>query len=197
MSFRPELLLLLAACSAFGACLYAVYRIAPSHPEGAHQFTHHARSRRSARAKLLTATLLCAAASACAPTYHRVQAYRFDPAEADQLEEGARDACAESQGEAPAPKRRFVTDGCTLWPDGWWTGRSWAACCVDHDAAYWCGGSDAERSEADRELRTCVSEAYSGWMGGVMWLGTRAMGPSWMPAHWRWGYGHDYPSSGE
>lgn len=153
------------------------------------------RPRTASRGLSASALVLWLLSPACAPSYHRVQSYRFDAAEADLLEQGTRDACVARRGAAPT--RRFVTDGCTLWPDGSWTGRSWAACCVVHDAVYWCGGSGAERCRADRALRDCVSQSYSAWMAGVMWLGTRALAPGWMPAHWRWGYGHDYPSSGE
>lgn len=145
--------------------------------------------------RVVAALTLCLAASACAPSYHRVQSYRFDHTEADALEADARNDCIAEHG--TAPERRFVTDGCTLWPDGWWTGRSWAACCVEHDALYWCGGSSEERKQADRALRQCVSQSYSSWMGGVMWLGTRSFAPYWIPAYWRWGYGHDYPDSGK
>lgn len=133
-------------------------------------------------------------AASCAPTYHTPPAYRYDRSRAAALEARAENECRAAVGAAGVPKRRFVTDGCTGWPDGWWTGRSWQECCISHDIAYWCGGPSERRLVADRALNDCVDRAYSGWMGSVMWTGTRALGGRSVPAHWRWGYGHDYPA---
>jgi hypothetical protein len=134
------------------------------------------------------------AAVGCAPTYHVPPAYRFDRPRAEDLEKRAEDECRAAVGEERVPKRRFVTDGCTGWPDGWWTGRTWQACCIEHDITYWCGGSSDRRRQADLDLDACVEKAYSGWMGSLMWTGTRALAGRGVPAHWRWGYGHDYPA---
>lgn len=139
--------------------------------------------------------LLCAGlAAGCAPTYHAPPAYRYDRPRAADLEQRAEDECRAAVGDAGVPKRRFVTDGCTGWADGWWTGRSWQECCIDHDIDYWCGGPSERRVESDRRLDACVEAAYSGWMGSLMWTGVRVMAGRRMPAHWRWGYGHDYPA---
>ena len=134
--------------------------------------------------------VLAVLALSCAPTYHRVERLRFNHVEAGTVESAAAGACQNPN----APTRPFVTDGCTLWPDGWWTGRSWQKCCIDHDAAYWCGGTNAKRKQADKDLCDCVAQEYSAWMGSVMWLGSRLGGHRLVPAHWRWGYGHDYPA---
>lgn len=145
-----------------------------------------------ALAQLLALVVL---AAGCAPGYHRPPALRFDRPRAAALEARAETECRAAVGPAgAAPKRPFVTDGCTLWADGLWTGRSWQACCIAHDIAYWCGGPAALRAQADRALDRCVETEYSGWMGAVMWTGTRTLGHRRVPAHWRWGYGHDYPA---
>jgi hypothetical protein len=136
--------------------------------------------------------LACAAAAGCAPTYHTPPAYRFDRPRSEALEARAEAECRARGGPGTVPERRFVTDGCTLWPDGWWTGLTWQECCVAHDIAYWCGGPD--RSEADREFAECVGAAYSGWMGYLMQGGSRVLAGRFVPAHWRWGFGHDYPA---
>jgi hypothetical protein len=132
--------------------------------------------------------LFCWVALACAPTYHTAQRYRFDHAEADQIEVMAEQVCPKP------PEKPFITDGCTLWPDGSWLGTSWQHCCVEHDAAYWCGGSREMRAAADEEVCRCVDRETAGIVGWVMWLGSRAFASPWMPAHWRWGYGNDYPA---
>ena len=95
--------------------------------------------------------------------------------------------------DGPVPERTFATDGCTLWLDGSWTGTSWQKCCVEHDEAYWCGGTKEMRSQADQRLRECVAEEYATWMGVIMWSGSKVFGHPWWPVHWRWGYGHDHP----
>jgi hypothetical protein len=145
------------------------------------------------RARIALLPLL-ALACGCAPTYHRPPALRFDRPRAEALEAHAEATCRAKVGPEGVPRRRFVTDGCTLWADGWWTGLSWQACCVEHDIAYWCGGPSDLRERADDELSRCVKKAYSGWLGAVMKVGTCALAGPYVPAHWRWGYGHGYPA---
>jgi hypothetical protein len=82
------------------------------------------------------------------------------------------------------PPRPFATDACTWWPDG-----DWGACCVEHDIAYWCGGTAAERGAADRELRACIAHDHSALLAELTYLGVRGGGGAWLPTPWRWGYG--------
>ncbi len=112
-------------------------------------------------------TLLALVLSSCAPTRHTVEPYRSDTQRAAQLERRAERVCQQSVTIGP-PAKPFVTDGCTLWPDG-----RWVECCVTHDIPYWCGGSAQQRRDADRLFRTCVSDHSSAWMGALMFLGTR------------------------
>src|SRR5262245_2198122 len=133
-------------------------------------------------------------ALACAPTHHRASLYRFDPGAAAELEERAARECRARGEPAGHPTEPFRTDGCSLWPDGMFTGETWQACCVTHDIAYWCGGSAAMRSAADEALAQCVGERYHGWMGALMKRGVRVGGSPRVPAYWRWGYGHEFPS---
>ena len=70
-------------------------------------------------------------------------------------------------------------------PDG-----GWAACCFEHDIAYWCGGSREQRKAADRDLRDCVarsgeSSAFANFVRLTVTIG----GAPWLPFPWRWGYG--------
>jgi hypothetical protein len=131
---------------------------------------------------------------ACAPTWHRASPYRFDPAAAAALEARAAEVCRARGEPAGPPTEPFRTDGCSLWPDGMFTGETWQACCVEHDIAYWCGGTRAMRLEADRALAACVGERYRPWMGAVMKPGVRLGGGPAVPAYFRWGYGHPYPA---
>jgi len=132
-------------------------------------------------------------ALACAPTHHRASLYRFDPGAAAELEERAARECRARGEPAGHPTEPFRTDGCSLWPDGMFTGETWQACCVTHDIAYWCGGSCKDREHADEILRECVAANGPWGMGTVMYLGTRLGGPPWYPFSFRWAYGWDWP----
>ena len=132
---------------------------------------------------------LSAALLGCAPTQHTPEPYRSDAAEAATLERRAEALCAARTGAAvPPPVGAFVTDGCSVWPDG----KSYVECCVEHDLLYWCGGSAAERKAADDAFGACVSERAHSMLGGWMRLGVRLGGHPVFPTHYRWGYGHAY-----
>ena len=81
------------------------------------------------------------------------------------------------------PDYIYTTDGCSRWPDG-----SWQVCCIVHDIAYWCGGSQQDRQEADEWLKQCANDK-SKLMGSTMYPGIRVGGVPWLPTPWRWGYG--------
>ena len=72
----------------------------------------------------------------------------------DELEKMALNACPLTQDEMLSPK--FVSNGCSVWPDA----KNYLGCCVQHDLAYWCGGSRQDRAQADAALRECVIEAH-------------------------------------
>jgi hypothetical protein len=120
---------------------------------------------------------------------HTVEPYRSDAYAAVKLEEHAAEMCRQTEPVRGVPEKIFVTDGCSVWIDG-----SWADCCVDHDVSYWCGGSRAQRKQADRELDLCVSEDSSGFIGSMMYMGVRMGGHPIWPTTWRWGFGRDYPA---
>lgn len=84
----------------------------------------------------------------------------------------------------PPPPRPFRSDGCTFWPDG-----RWRDCCVEHDRAYWRGGSAAARRAADRALHRCVTARGHPWVAAWMYWGVRLGGVPWLPTAWRWGFG--------
>ena len=96
--------------------------------------------------------------------------------------------CASSQTIRP-----FTTDGCSRFPDGTLSQRElWKHCCLEHDKAYWRGGTRAERRDADRELGHCVGEAKDAALGFLMSKAVRVGGSPWWPTSYRWAYGWPY-----
>jgi hypothetical protein len=134
------------------------------------------------------AALAAAVLAGCTPHRHAAVFYEKDPAELRALEERARERCAAARTDGRLPPYAFTTDGCSAWPDG-----DWGACCVEHDAAYWCGGSAEARAAADAGLRSCLARLDHPWMGNLMHFGVRIGGHPWLPFPWRWGYGWDWP----
>ncbi|HWR71561.1 MAG TPA: hypothetical protein VN604_00155 [Nitrospirota bacterium] len=90
--------------------------------------------------------------------------------------------------------RDFTSDGCSLFPDGTIKDRTkWCDCCLQHDIAYWRGGTEAERKQADEALRDCVLERTKDKvLAETMYLGVRAGGHPAFPTWYRWAYGWDY-----
>ncbi|MBI3774028.1 MAG: FAD-binding oxidoreductase [Gammaproteobacteria bacterium] len=88
----------------------------------------------------------------------------------------------------------FTSDGCSLFPNG--TARDpklWCECCYQHDLAYWRGGTDIERLQADEQLRQCVtSKTGDAALAETMFLGVRSGGAPLFPTGYRWGYGWNY-----
>jgi hypothetical protein len=144
------------------------------------------RLRRIAYLLLLSAEI--SAGLGCTPIVSRLQPYRDDPVKARELERRANALCCRRRGPTDMPPHPFTTDGCSLWPDD-----GWVSCCVDHDIAYWCGGSCEDRAQADQTLRRCVAEHGPAGMGTTMYVGVRVGGLPWYPVPFRWGYGFDWP----
>ena len=85
----------------------------------------------------------------------------------------------------------FTSDGCSLFPNGSLEGRSlWCECCFNHDIAYWRGGSEDERKEADKTLHACaLDRTGSKALAETMYDGVRFGSSSVFPTWYRWGYG--------
>lgn len=77
----------------------------------------------------------------------------------------------------------FKSDNCTLFPDG-----NYCECCVEHDKDYYFGGTEKERRASDRRLYRCVKQKNK-FVAGIMYLGVRIGGVSWLPTPFRWGFG--------
>lgn len=84
----------------------------------------------------------------------------------------------------------FTSDGCSAFPDGTEEDNDkWLQCCVAHDYAYWKGGTEDERLEADKELRDCVVDVGEPETAELMLSGVRVGGSPYWPTKFRWGYG--------
>ena len=89
----------------------------------------------------------------------------------------------------PALPADFKSDGCSLFPDG-----NYRDCCVEHDKAYYVGGSWQQRLRADSKLFACVTRhagIQNKLVAPFMWIGVRVGGPRYIPTPYRWGYGND------
>lgn len=82
----------------------------------------------------------------------------------------------------------FKSDGCSLFPDG-----DYHDCCVEHDKAYYFGGTKQERKAADRQLSNCVRAKGHKFLSPLMYLGVRIGGVAWLPTPFRWGFGNKGP----
>jgi hypothetical protein len=79
------------------------------------------------------------------------------------------------------PFVRAEADGCTMSVD--WT-RAQRECCLDHDEAYWYGGTSAARKAADVALYECwVHHGLPRWVASYRYYLVRSFG--W----WLWGRG--------
>lgn len=85
----------------------------------------------------------------------------------------------------------FHTDGCTKFPNGipFKNEQAWLHCCVDHDFAYWKGGSAEERAAADEAVGECVTKAGYPLVGWFMSKTVRVTASPALHTSWRWGYG--------
>ncbi len=89
---------------------------------------------------------------------------------------------------AGQPPKKFKSDGCSMFPDG-----NWGECCIEHDRAYWRGGTAGQRKQADEELRRCVAAKGHPHIAALMYRGVRLGGVPWLPTTWRWAFGWPWP----
>ena len=98
-----------------------------------------------------------------------------------------------SAGALAEALRPFTTDGCSLFPDGLPNHKNlWLECCIEHDKAYWLGGTRAERKTADRALSSCVAQVNEPRIAKLMLGGVRVGGSPYWFSSFRWGYGWPY-----
>lgn len=85
----------------------------------------------------------------------------------------------------------FTTDGCSMSPDGDLQ-NDWTECCVDHDIAYWIGGSRIDRLRADATLMACMNDKAGPRTAQLYFNGVRSGGRPFSVMPYRWGYGWNY-----
>ena len=85
----------------------------------------------------------------------------------------------------------FKSDGCSLFLDGTFKDPElWKGCCVEHDVAYWKGGTEEEREAADLKFRACIlKKTGDKALAKLMYEAVRAGGGPHFPTWYRWGYG--------
>jgi hypothetical protein len=85
----------------------------------------------------------------------------------------------------------FTSDGCSLFPDrSLILKQDWSACCLEHDIAYWKGGTEAQRLSADTALKACVFENTGDEaLSETVFNGVRLGGSPYFYNWYRWGYG--------
>ncbi len=85
----------------------------------------------------------------------------------------------------------FSTDGCSLFPDrSYITKADWCSCCLAHDLAYWRGGTEQDRLNADIALKNCVQQSTKNpVLANLMFEGVRLGGGPYFFTSYRWGYG--------
>lgn len=87
----------------------------------------------------------------------------------------------------------FTSDGCSMSPNGPRENpHAFLECCVQHDLAYWQGGTSAAKEQADRALKSCVTENSDESIGNLYWQGVRLGGGPQFKTPFRWGYGWTY-----
>lgn len=92
----------------------------------------------------------------------------------------------------PMQLKSFVSDGCSLFPDGTpKEPKKWCHCCYTHDIGYWKGGTRQQRKNTDLELQQCVHDIDK-TLAKSMFSGVRAFGGPYFPTTYRWGYGWPY-----
>ena len=88
----------------------------------------------------------------------------------------------------------FRSDECSVFPEGTLQQQKlWRDCCVEHDKAYWAGGTFQQRLVADQALKSCVEAEGKPAIAMIMMLGVRLGGAPLLPTSFRWGYGWPYP----
>jgi len=85
----------------------------------------------------------------------------------------------------------FQSDGCSLFLNrSPVSAADWCHCCVEHDLAYWRGGTEQQRQHADLKLYQCVlAETDDASFADLMYRGVRLGGKPSLNTSYRWGFG--------
>ncbi len=70
---------------------------------------------------------------------------------------------------------------------------NWRQCCIVHDEAYYYGGTQREKKQADANLNNCVTQVVGKrYLGKAMQIAVEIGGDPNLPTPYRWGYGEDF-----
>lgn len=85
--------------------------------------------------------------------------------------------------------RPFVSDGCTMAPDGTPARpRLWRSCCEEHDLRFWGGGTNSQRHQSDKALKACVEEKAGKKIAAIFFRGVQLGSKSpWKLPSKKWG----------
>jgi len=81
----------------------------------------------------------------------------------------------------------FKSDGCSFFPDEI-NGISLLPPCVEHDYAYWKGGTRAQRLRADKRLYDRICDLGMPVVACAMYRAVRCFGGRFWPRRKHWGY---------
>ncbi|MBN8536462.1 MAG: hypothetical protein J0M15_05380 [Deltaproteobacteria bacterium] len=95
--------------------------------------------------------------------------------------------------------RPFTSDGCSLSPNSFFE-VDFTECCVEHDVAYWLGGSKDEKDKSDVQLKACIQSKLnstfnndiSATVAQTYFFGVQMGGVNFLPNSFRWGYGWNF-----
>src|SRR2546425_4981635 len=84
------------------------------------------------------------------------------------------------------PPKLFTSDGCSGFMSFFWEvflGKDppWACCCEEHDRAYWQGGPNSLRLDADIKVLQCVRDKGHPHWAVIMFIAVRIGGIWWLP----------------
>ena len=85
----------------------------------------------------------------------------------------------------------FSSYGCSLFVNGTFENPElWKECCLTYDIAYWKGGTEEDRHEADLAFKACVEKKTGdSTLSNLMYEAVRVGGQPYFPTWYRWGYG--------
>ncbi|MEK9773949.1 MAG: hypothetical protein VW576_10350 [Opitutae bacterium] len=77
----------------------------------------------------------------------------------------------------------FTSDGCSLFLNGTFEDPElWKECCHKHDLAYWRGGTEEERNQADLAFKACVlKKTGNAELAEIMYQAVRVGGSPYFP----------------
>jgi hypothetical protein len=136
--------------------------------------------------------------AACLLAFALSSACALDPDDERPDDELVEDtALADEQASVRSPLKEFETDGCSTAPDGTLgEPKRWLHCCIEHDQAYFMGGTYDRKVAADTLFYVCMAQECGDNIATLYLAAVTAFGGPFLPTDYRWGYGWDYDPVG-